>query len=81
MRALGITAALAATVAATAAAEHRVASPDGRLALILSDAGGLNYRVEVDGQPLLKPSWLGLEFTGRVTLGPAATIQGTEMPF
>ena len=78
MRALGITAALAATVAATAAAEHRVASPDGRLALILSDAGGLNYRVEVDGQPLLKPSRLGLEFTGRVTLGPAATIQGAK---
>ena len=38
------------------AAERRVASPDGKLALTVSDAGGLNCRVEVDGQPLLKPS-------------------------
>ncbi|HRZ58766.1 MAG TPA: glycoside hydrolase family 97 N-terminal domain-containing protein, partial [Candidatus Paceibacterota bacterium] len=57
------------------AAERRVASPDGKLALTVSDAGGLNCRVEVDGQPLLKPSRLGLEFAGGVTLGPAATIR------
>ena len=81
MRALWITAALAATVASSGpggAAEHRVTSPDGRLALIVSDAGGLNYRVEVDGQPLLQPSRLGLEFAGGVTLGSAAIIQGAK---
>lgn len=60
------------------AAERRVASPDGKLALTVSDAGGLNCRVEVDGQPLLKPSRLGLEFAGGVTLGPAATIRGAK---
>ena len=62
MRTLWIIVAVAATVVSSAAAEHRVISPDGRLALIVSDAGGLNYRVEVDGQPLLQPSRLGLEF-------------------
>jgi alpha-glucosidase len=60
------------------AAEHRVMSPDGRLVFVLSDAGGLNYRVEVDGQPLLKPSHLGLQFAGGVTLGPAAVIRDAK---
>jgi hypothetical protein len=36
MRTLWITAALIAATATTAAAEHRVTSPDGRLKLILS---------------------------------------------
>ena len=57
------------------ATEHRVTSPNGKLALTVSDAGGLSYRVEVDGQPLLQWSQLGLEFAGGVTLGPAATIR------
>ena len=30
------------------ATEHRVNSPDGRLALVLSDDAGLHYRVELD---------------------------------
>jgi len=42
---------------------------------MVSDDGGLRYRVEVDGQPLLKPSRVGLEFTGGVTLGPNAKIE------
>ena len=57
------------------AAEHRVASPDGKLALIVSDAGSLSYHMDVDGQPLLQPSRLGLEFAGGIKLGPATTIR------
>lgn len=57
------------------AAEQRVSSPDGTIAVILNDAGGLHYRVEIDGKPLLQESPLGLEFRDGVTLGPAAVIR------
>lgn len=56
------------------AREERVVSPDGTVAVTVSDEGGLRYRVEVDGAPLLKPSRLGLEFEGGVRLGSAAGI-------
>ena len=35
-------------------------SPDGHLALAVSDDAGLRYRVERDGKPLLADSVLGL---------------------
>jgi alpha-glucosidase len=57
------------------ATEHRVTSADGTLALTVSDARGLSHRLEVNGQTLLQPSRLGLEFAGGVKLGPAATIR------
>ena len=77
MQALSIAVVL--TVAAAAmSAEHRVTSPDGRLVLAVSDAGGLHYRVAVDGQPLLTPSRLGLEFAGGIALGPSAVVQRVE---
>jgi alpha-glucosidase len=63
---------------ASGAADRRVASPDGSLAVIISDADGLRYRVEVDGRPLLKPSRLGLEFDGGVKLGAAAAIEKAQ---
>ncbi len=56
------------------AAEYQVAAPDGELKVIVSDAGGLNYRVEVDGKTVLTNSPLGLEFKDGTKLGPAATI-------
>jgi alpha-glucosidase len=56
------------------AAEHRVRSPDGKLALIVSDDAGLRYRVELDGKPLLADSALGLAFADGTTLGPTAKI-------
>ncbi len=59
-------------------AEQRVASPDGSIAVTLSDDGGLRYRVDLDGQPLLKPSRLGLEFAGGVRLGPSSVIEQAE---
>lgn len=65
-------------VVASPAAEQRVVSPDKNLAVIVSDANGLCYRVEVAGQPLVKTSRLGLEFADGVTLGPAATIAKSE---
>ena len=36
------------------AAEQRVAAPDGQLAIIVSDIGGLNYRVVVNNRAGLK---------------------------
>ena len=56
------------------AAEQRVRSPDGKLALVVSDDAGLRYRVELDGKPLLADSVLGLAFADGTTLGPAAKI-------
>lgn len=57
------------------AAEVRVASPDGKIVVEVSDNGGAHYRVDVDGQPLLKSSRLGLEFAKGIKLGPGAIIE------
>lgn len=56
------------------AAEHPVVAPGGGLKVIVSDAGGLNYRVLVDGKTVLTNSPLGLEFQDGARLGPAAVI-------
>jgi alpha-glucosidase len=56
------------------AAERRVTAPDGGLAVVVSDAAGLNYRVDVDGKVILTASSLGLEFKDGAKLGPAAVI-------
>ena len=73
---LTATAALLASL--TSAAEHRVTSPDDKLTLVISDSGGLRYRVEFDGKPLLTDSVLGLAFADGTTLGPAAKITNTK---
>ena len=65
---------LALTPCATLAAEHQVASPGGGLAVIISDAGGLNYRVAVNGWIVLTNSPLGLEFKDGTKLGLEAII-------
>lgn len=57
------------------AAEKRVASPDEKVAVIVSDEGGLRYRIEVDGKPLVNESPLGLEFQSGIALGPKAVIR------
>ena len=57
------------------AAEREVVSPDGVLKVVVSDAGGLNYRVEVKGQTILTNSPLGLEFHDGTKLGPSAVIR------
>jgi alpha-glucosidase len=57
-----------------AAAEHRVAAPGGGLAIVVSDGGGLHYRVEVAGQTVVVESPLGLGFKDGTRLGPAAVI-------
>jgi alpha-glucosidase len=56
------------------AAERRITSPDGALAVIVSDDHGLQYRVEVAGRTVLTDSTLGLEFKDGTKLGPAAVI-------
>ncbi|HEU6447393.1 MAG TPA: glycoside hydrolase family 97 protein [Verrucomicrobiae bacterium] len=56
------------------AAEREIVSPGGVLKVIVSDADGLNYRVEVKGQTILTNSPLGLEFKDGTKLGPEATI-------
>ncbi len=69
-----------ATLFATSAsaAEERVTSPDGKLALVVSDDDGLRYRVELDGQSLLADSDLGLAFADGTPLGPDAKITATK---
>jgi len=62
----------------THAAEQRIASPDGKISVVVSDEGGAHYRVDMDGQPLLKPSRLGLEFANGVKFGPSAQIEKSE---
>ncbi|WP_322966289.1 glycoside hydrolase family 97 protein [Sphingomonas fuzhouensis] len=51
-----------------------IASPDGKVQALLSDDGGkLQYRVTVDGRPILSPSPLGMRVDG-MELGDAARI-------
>jgi len=56
------------------AAEEALASPDGRVVVVVSDAGGLRYRVSLDGEPVLADSRLGLDFEGGFSLGRATAI-------
>ena len=57
------------------AAEESLASPDGRIAIVVSDAGGLHYRVALYDEPTLAASRLGLDFSGSVSLGRATLIR------
>jgi alpha-glucosidase len=59
---------------ALTAAEHQLVAPGGGLKVIVSDAGGLNYRIEVDGKTVLTNSPLGLEFKDGARLGSSAVI-------
>jgi len=56
------------------AADQRVVSPAGRLAVMVSDHRGLSVRVEIGGKAVVKDSPLGLEFKDGTKLGPAAVI-------
>jgi alpha-glucosidase len=59
------------------AREQEVVSPDGRLTVIVSDVGGLNYRVKVNGGIVVSNSPLGLEFKDGTRLGPSASMVKT----
>jgi len=56
------------------ATEHQLVAPGGGVKVIVSDAGGLNYRVELDGKTVLTNSPLGLEFQDGARLGPSAVV-------
>jgi alpha-glucosidase len=60
------------------ATEARLTSPDGRLAVVVTDTNGLRYRVEVDGKPVVIESRLGLEFKDGTRFGPAALVTKTR---
>lgn len=60
------------------AAEEKIASPDGRVVVVVDDNDGLRYRVTLDGQPVLAPSRMGLDFAGGFSLGRVASIKGAE---
>ena len=60
------------------AAEARLTSPDGKLAVVVTDTNGLRYRVEVDGNPVVTESRLGLEFLDGTRFGPAAIVTKTR---
>jgi alpha-glucosidase len=69
---------LAGCTVAGRAAEYRLASPNGNLAVVVADDGGLDYRVEVGGRTVLMKSRLGLAFKNGASLGPAVVITKTE---
>jgi alpha-glucosidase len=60
------------------ASEMRLTSPDGKLAVMVSDQGGMHYRVAVDSKLVLTDSQLGLEFQDGTKLGPTAVITQTK---
>jgi alpha-glucosidase len=60
----------------THATEESLVSPDGRVAIIVSDADRLHYRVTLDGQATVADSRLGLEVRGGTSLGRTAQITG-----
>ena len=60
------------------AAEHRVASPDGKNVFVISDASGLVWRAEAGGKPLIAESPLGLVFKDGLAFGPEAKIVSVE---
>jgi len=61
------------------AAQVRVASPDGKnvVTLQIDSAGRLRYALSRDGQPLIQPSLLGMQFAGQPTLRDALRITDT----
>jgi alpha-glucosidase len=60
------------------ASETTLTSPDGKLAVTISDQDGLHYRVVVDSKPVLRDSRLGLEFQDGTELGPTAVVAKTQ---
>lgn len=66
------------SILSVTAAEQRLASPNGGLAVIVSDDHGLEFRVEAEGKTVLTNSTLGLEFKDGTKLGPAAVITKTR---
>ncbi|HEX6057640.1 MAG TPA: glycoside hydrolase family 97 protein [Gemmatimonadaceae bacterium] len=68
----------AAIVAARAAAQLRVASPDGRtLVTVQLHEGRLRYAVERDARPVVLPSLLGFELRGAPPLRDGLRITGS----
>ncbi len=68
----------------------KVSSPDGQIALLLSDAGvpaggadakttDLNYTVEFHGKRLMERGKLGLELVGQPPLGPGMHLTGSQL--
>lgn len=44
-------------------------SPDRKIQIIIGTTGGLTYKVNADGRPLIEESKLGLDFRGAIKLG------------
>jgi alpha-glucosidase len=63
-----------ATVASASEPLH-LHSPDGSLGIDVYTQHGLRYAVTVDGQPVLLPSRLGLQFQDGVTLGADVEVR------
>ncbi|HEX4632504.1 MAG TPA: glycoside hydrolase family 97 N-terminal domain-containing protein, partial [Gemmatimonadales bacterium] len=65
-------------VAPILAAQVRVASPDGKnLVTLQIDSGRLRYSLSRNGQPLIQPSLLGMQFVGQPALRDSLTISDT----
>lgn len=56
------------------AREESILSPDGHVAVAVSDTEGLRYRVTLDDQPVLSDSRLGLDFAGGFSMGRVTKI-------
>jgi alpha-glucosidase len=59
------------------ATTQHVLSPDGTVDVLVSDQDGLSYSVNVDGNPVVTRSALGLVFGSGTLLGPGTTISSS----
>jgi alpha-glucosidase len=59
------------------AREASIKSPDGRIAVVVSDSNGLSYHVTAQGKTVLAESQLGLDFAGGFSFGRKTEIVKT----
>ena len=65
-------------IAPVLSAQVRVASPDGKNQVTLQvDSGHLRYSLSRNGQPLIQPSLLGMQFSGQPALRDSLRITDT----
>lgn len=56
------------------ATDWKIASPNGKLALTVSDTSGLTYWIDLDGKPLVVPSQLGFTLMDGSRLGEKSKV-------
>lgn len=60
---------------AALAKQFQLKSPDGRIEISLETGAQLQYQLQVDGNTVLAPSPISLQFADGIQYGPAGTVQ------